>query len=317
MGSKTVETPEEILEAVRSRYGSVAASGRSSEQGGVRAVAEAFGYTTEELSSIPAEANMGLSCGNPLALANLREGEVVVDLGSGGGLDVFLAASKVGPRGRAVGIDMTAEMVELAHRNASKLEGGAPANVEFRQATIDRLPLEDASVDCVISNCVINLAPDKPAVFREIARVLKPGGRLAVSDIALKRELPPEVAGDVTAYVGCVAGAIPVEEYRRGLAEAGFAEVAVVDSGADLNAYAQADGDSCCCAPATTDGPHATRDELTHGAGAKSLPVAESSCCGAPSVGEEGADSRGLLTRHNVNDYAASVKVFAVKPRDE
>jgi arsenite methyltransferase len=333
MGSKTVETPEEILEAVRARYGSVAASGRSSEQGGVRAVAEAFGYTTEELSSIPAEANMGLSCGNPLALANLREGEVVVDLGSGGGLDVFLAASKVGPRGRAVGIDMTAEMVELARRNASKLEGGAPANVEFHQATIDRLPLEDASVDCVISNCVINLAPDKPAVFREIARVLKPGGRLAVSDIALKRELPPEVAGDVTAYVGCIAGAIPVEEYRRGLDEAGFSEVAVVDSGADLNAYAKADGESCCCAPAANAGPtatndesHATRDEAsathcgsqaTRGEGAKSLPVAESSCCGAPGVAEEVADSRGLLTRHNVNDYAASVKVFAVKPRDE
>ena len=146
-----------------------------------------------------------------------------------------------------------------------------------------------------------------------------PGGRLAVSDIALKRELPPEVAGDVTAYVGCIAGAIPVEEYRRGLVAAGFAEVAVVDSGADLNAYAQADGESCCCAPATTDGPRATRDETpaTHSTGAKSLPVAESSCCGASSVEEEGTDSRGLLTRHNVNDYAASVKVFAVKPRHE
>ncbi|MDQ3917547.1 MAG: arsenite methyltransferase, partial [Acidobacteriota bacterium] len=242
MGSKTVERPEEILGAVRARYGSVARSGLSSEQGGVRAVAEAFGYTPEELSSIPAEANMGLSCGNPVALANLREGEVVVDLGSGGGLDVFLAASKVGPRGRAVGIDMTTEMIELARRNAARLEGGAHANVEFRQATIDRLPLEDGSVDCVISNCVINLAPDKPAVFREIARVLKPGGRLAVSDIALKRRLPPQVASDVTAYVGCIAGAIPIEEYRRGLVEAGFAEVAVVDSGADLNAYAKAGG---------------------------------------------------------------------------
>src|SRR5919202_7045577 len=127
MASKTVETPEEILEAVRARYGSVAASGRSSEQGGVRAVAEAFGYTREELSSIPAEANMGLSCGNPTAVANLREGEVVVDLGSGGGLDVFLAASKVGPAGRAVGIDMTPEMIELARGNAAKLAGGAPA----------------------------------------------------------------------------------------------------------------------------------------------------------------------------------------------
>jgi arsenite methyltransferase len=344
MGSKTVETPERILGAVRARYGSVARSGLSSEQGGVRAVAEAFGYTPEELSSIPAEANMGLSCGNPVALANLREGEVVVDLGSGGGLDVFLAASKVGPRGRAVGIDMTTEMIELARRNAARLEGGAHANVAFRQATIDRLPLEDGSVDCVISNCVINLAPDKPAVFREIARVLKPGGRLAVSDIALKRELPPQVASDVTAYVGCIAGAIPIEEYRRGLVEAGFAEVAVVDSGADLNAYAKAGGESCCCAPAATDESHVTaddspsatgessaaRDELhaahcgsqpMRGESARSLPVAESSCCGVSGAGEsadgEGGDSRALLTRYNVNDYAASVKVFAVKPRHE
>src|ERR1043165_3758384 len=144
MGSKTVETPGEILEAVRARYGAVAASGRSSEQGGVRAVAEAFGYTAEELSSILAEANMGLSCGNPVATAKLREGEVVVDLGSGGGLDVFLAAEKVGPKGRAVGIDMTPEMLELARRNAARrLEGGADDNVEFHLATIDRLPLAD------------------------------------------------------------------------------------------------------------------------------------------------------------------------------
>src|ERR1043166_4191079 len=136
MGSKTVETPGEILEAVRARYGSVARSGLSSEQGGVRAVAEAFGYTPEELSSIPAEANMGLSCGNPTATANLREGEVVVDLGSGGGLDVLLAARKVGPTGKAIGIDMTQEMIDLARRNAAKSGLG---NIEFHLATIDKL----------------------------------------------------------------------------------------------------------------------------------------------------------------------------------
>jgi arsenite methyltransferase len=311
-----------IEQVVKERYGSVARSGLSSEQGGVRAVAEAFGYTAEELASIPAEANMGLSCGNPVATASLREGEVVVDLGSGGGLDVFLAAEKVGPGGRAIGIDMTPDMIELARRNAAKrLEGGAPDNVEFHLATIDRLPLADASADVVISNCVINLAPDKHAVFREVARVLRPGGRLAVSDIALKRELPPEVSGDVLAYVGCVAGAIPVEEYRRGLIESGFAEVAVIDSGADLNAYSKVENQSGCCSPSMKEEP-------------KGLPVAASSCCapaeasGAaeeaagwccapplPAEGETQGDLRDLLSRYNVNDYAASVKVFAVKPQ--
>ena len=154
-------------------------------------MAEAFGYTPEQLASIPAEANMGLSCGNPTAFASLKPGETVVDLGCGGGLDVFLAAKRVGPTGKAIGIDMTPEMLDLARRNAAKADGGKPLdNVEFHQATIDKLPLPDASVDCVISNCVINLAPDKQAVFCEIARVLKPGGRLAVSDIALKKPLP-------------------------------------------------------------------------------------------------------------------------------
>src|SRR4051794_14535731 len=209
---------ESITEAVKSKYGSVAVSGLSTGHEGVKAVAEAFGYSPEELASIPAEANMGLSCGNPTATANLREGETVVDLGSGGGLDVFLAARKVGPSGRAIGIDMTDEMIALARRNAEK---SGLTNVAFHQASIDRLPLDDASVDCVISNCVINLAPDKAAVFREIARVLRPGGRLAVSDIALKRELPPDLGDDLMAYVGCIAGAILVDDYRRGLVEAG------------------------------------------------------------------------------------------------
>src|SRR5215475_522865 len=232
---------EAIIDAVKSKYGSVATSGLSSDHAGVRAVAEAFGYTPEELASIPAGANPGLSCGNPIALAGLREGETVVDLGSGGGLDVFLAASKVGPTGRAVGIDMTPEMIELARRNAAKLEGAA-SNVEFYQATIDELPLSDGTVDCVISNCVINLAPDKKAVFREIARVLKPGGRLAVSDIALKKELPPEVSTDLLAYVGCVAGAILIEEYKRGLERAGFAHAEIIDTEKDLNVYAEMEG---------------------------------------------------------------------------
>src|ERR1043166_3196727 len=217
---------QNIEAVVRTRYGNVAAANLSSEQEGVRAVAEAFGYSPEELASIPAEANMGLSCGNPTATANLRAGETVIDLGSGGGLDVFLAAAKVGPTGRAIGIDMTPEMIELARRNAARGKDGQPfTNVEFHLATIDKLPLADNSVDCVISNCVINLAPDKPAVFREIARLLKPGGRLAVSDIALRKPLPPEISQDVMAYVGCIAGAVLIDEYKRGLIEAGFANV--------------------------------------------------------------------------------------------
>ncbi|HEX2473784.1 MAG TPA: arsenite methyltransferase, partial [Lacipirellulaceae bacterium] len=211
-----------VEELVRSKYASVAISGLSSDHDGVRAVAEAFGYSPQELASIPAEANMGLSCGNPTAFASLREGETVVDLGCGGGLDVFLAADRVGPSGKAIGIDMTPEMLELSRRNAVGRE-----NVEFIQATIDNIPLPNASVDCVISNCVINLAPDKPAVFREIARILKPGGRLAVSDIALKQSLPPEIGNDLQAYVGCVAGAILIDEYRRWLTAAGFSAVEI------------------------------------------------------------------------------------------
>src|ERR1700760_4896262 len=224
---------EQLVDSVKAKYGAVAESTLSTEHAGVKAVAEAFGYSAEELTSIPAEANMGLSCGNPTATAHLRPGEVVVDLGSGGGLDVFLAAAKVGPTGRAIGIDMTPAMIERARASAAS---GGYRNVEFHLATIDRLPLPNASVDCVISNCVLNLAPDKPAVFREIERVLKPGGRLAVSDIALKQELPPSIANSLAAYVGCIAGAISVATYREELLRAGFAHVEIVDSGADLNA---------------------------------------------------------------------------------
>src|SRR5579871_6896158 len=237
---------ENIVEQVRSKYASVAASSLSSEHVGVRAVAEAFGYSPEELASIPAEANMGLSCGNPTAFASLRPGEVVVDLGCGGGLDVLLAATKVGPAGRVIGIDMTPAMLDRARANAAK-QGAT--NVEFHQSTIDRLPLADDSVDCVISNCVINLAPDKPAVFREVFRVLKPGGRLAVSDIALKKPLPPELARDVLAYIGCVAGAVLIADYERTLREAGFEAVQVVDTKKDLNAYALVENQSACCSP--------------------------------------------------------------------
>ncbi|HEY6122688.1 MAG TPA: arsenite methyltransferase [Pyrinomonadaceae bacterium] len=303
---------ENIERAVRSRYGAVALSNLSSEQEDVRAVAEAFGYSPEELASIPAEANMGLSCGNPTATANLREGETVVDLGSGGGLDVFLAAAKVGPTGRAIGIDMTREMVERAQRNAERGNNGEPfTNVEFHLATIDKLPLPDNSVDCVISNCVINLAPDKTAVFREIARVLKPGGRVAVSDIALKKELPTEIASDISAYTGCIAGAIPIAEYKRGLLDAGFSQVEVVDSEADLNAYAKLENQSGCCAPPAEKVEAAKAVATTSLPCCSSVPVEPASSCCSPSAVQENLSE--LLSRYNVNDYAASVKVFAVK----
>lgn len=279
-----------VEDVVREKYASVATSGLSTKHDGVRAVAEAFGYSSDELASIPSEANMGLSCGNPTAFANLKPGETVVDLGCGGGLDVFLAASKVGPAGKAIGIDMTPEMLELARKNAAK---AGLTNVEFYDATIDRLPLPDASVDCVISNCVINLASDKPAVFREIARVLKPNGRLAASDIALKQSLPSEIGNDLMAYVGCIGGAISMENYRKWLTEAGFDAVQIVDSGADLNAYAQVEGQSGCCSPSMTN---------------SGLPVV--SCCSTEVHSRLG----DLLARYNVNDYAASVKVYAVKP---
>ncbi len=311
---------QKIEEAVRARYGSVAVANLSSEQDGVRAVAQAFGYSPEELASIPAEANMGLSCGNPTAMANLREGEAVVDLGSGGGLDVFLAAAKVGPTGRAIGIDMTPEMVELARRNAARGHNGAPfTNVEFHLATIDKLPLPDDSVDCVISNCVINLAPDKSAVFREIARVLKPGGRLAVSDIALKQALPPEVSSDVMAYVACIAGAILIEDYKQGLIEAGFSGVQVVDSASDLNAYAQIENQSGCCSPAMSETAPVSISSASCCAppnAETAAAVANVSCCApAPAKDEEAPFDKfnELLSRYNVNDYAASVKVYAIK----
>jgi SAM-dependent methyltransferase len=295
---------DNIIDTVRSKYGAVAASALSNSDTGVRAVAEAFGYSAEELESIPAGANMGLSCGNPTATASLRPGEVVVDLGSGGGLDVFLAAKKVGPTGKAIGIDMTPEMIERARKNAREAN---VVNVEFHQTTIDNLPLPDGSADCIISNCVINLAPDKRAVFREMFRVLKPGGRVAVSDIALKRQLPDDLARDVMAYVGCIAGAISIKEFQDGLTTAGFGVVHIVDSGADLNnAYAKVEGQSACCSP--------LMEKKTP------LPLSDNSCCGPTCCGgtkQAASVHEGLtavLERYDVNEYAASVKVYAIKP---
>lgn len=281
-----------LTELVKEKYGETARSGLSSANGDVSAVAQAFGYSAEELAAIPAEASMGLSCGNPLATAHLKEGEVVVDLGSGGGLDVFLAARQVGPSGKAIGIDMTPEMLQLARANAAK---GGFTNVEFLEGQIDAVPLRDQTADIVISNCVVNLASDKGKVFQEMHRILKPGGRVAISDIALKQELPDALAQSAAALVGCIAGAISITEYQEGLAAAGFRDVVVVDSGADLMAYAQIEGAAACCSP-TPASP------------------AASTCCSTPASPQPIHRELGeLLKSHDINTYAASVKIFAVK----
>ncbi len=193
------------------------------------ALAAAIGYDADEVAVVPEGANLGLSCGNPTALASLVEGEVVLDLGSGGGFDCFVAGAKVGASGRVIGVDMTPEMLGKARANvASYRDRTGLANVEFRLGEIEHLPVADGSVDVVISNCVLNLSPDKPQVWREIARVLKPGGRVAVSDLSLLQPLPGAVREDLEALVGCIAGAVLVEEVRRDAEAAGLVEIELV-----------------------------------------------------------------------------------------
>ncbi|NNM86493.1 MAG: methyltransferase domain-containing protein [Phycisphaerales bacterium] len=303
---------KDILKQVQQSYAAVADSGLSNADAGVQAVAEAFGYGAADLASIPAAANMGLSCGNPTALAALKPGEVVVDLGCGGGLDVFLAAAKVGPMGKAIGIDMTESMIARARRNAAHGPNAQPyKNVEFILSTIENTTLPPDLADCVISNCVINLAPDKSAVLREIFRILRPGGRLAISDIALKKPLPPELAQDAAAYSGCIAGAIPIETYRQNLVDAGFADVRITQTGADLNAYSKADGAASCCA--STSGS-ASGPSPSAGANTR-LNVAAPNCCNAPLPAKPlHADIAELLRRYNINDYAMAVQLSAIKP---
>jgi ubiquinone/menaquinone biosynthesis C-methylase UbiE len=225
----------EIKKVVRERYASVAQRDSSccaptgsccSSADLTQALSKSIGYTDEELTSVPEGANLGLGCGNPIALASLAEGETVLDLGSGAGFDCFLAANKVGKTGRVIGVDMTPEMVDKARENATK---GGYSNTEFRLGEIENIPAANGSVDAVISNCVINLSPDKERVFKEAFRVLKPGGRLMVSDIVLLRELPDFIKESVTAYVGCVAGAMIKDEYLEVIRQAGFHEVEMKD----------------------------------------------------------------------------------------
>jgi len=189
-------------------------------------ISKRIGYTDEDLEAVPSGSNLGLGCGNPTALASIKAGETVLDLGSGAGFDCFLASNKVGPEGRVIGVDMTEEMVARARDNASK---GGYKNVEFRQGEIENLPVEDSTIDVIISNCVINLVPNKDKAFKEAFRVLKPGGRLMVSDIVLLKKLPDFVKDSIEAYVGCVAGAATKDRYLGAIKSAGFGDVTVID----------------------------------------------------------------------------------------
>ncbi|MFF2176170.1 arsenite methyltransferase [Lysinibacillus sp. NPDC058147] len=191
----------------------------------IEEISQKMGYTKEELTSIPDGANMGLSCGNPQAIADLKHGETVVDLGSGGGFDCFLAAPKVGKEGQVIGIDMTPEMISKARRNAEK---PGFENVEFRLGEIEHMPVADHTADIIISNCVINLSPNKQQVFKEAYRILKTGGRLAISDVVLTAALPESYLSDMNLYSGCISGAISIEEYEALLKNAGFTNISIV-----------------------------------------------------------------------------------------
>jgi SAM-dependent methyltransferase len=226
----TAESNEKIRETIRKGYTDIA-KGKSGCCCGSSApdkLAEGMGYTSQELEILPDGANMGLSCGNPTAIANLKSGQVVLDLGSGGGFDVFIAARKVGPAGRSIGVDMTPDMLSKARAGIPKFtEKTGLSNVEFRLGEIEYLPAADSSVDVVISNCVINLSLDKQRVWNEIARVLKPGGKACVSDLALTDKLPAQVLNSVSALVGCISGAVLLDETKKMIKTAGLTDVQI------------------------------------------------------------------------------------------
>ncbi len=295
---------KDIRKTVREGYAQIAVqnssccSGNSCSCGSsdAQAMSKFVGYSDDEMNAVPDGANLGLGCGNPVAIASLKDGETVLDLGSGGGFDCFLAANRVGEKGKVIGVDMTPEMLALARSNAEK---GGYKNVEFRMGEIENLPVADSSVDVIISNCVINLSPDKQRVFHEAFRVLKPGGRLMVSDIVLLKQLPEEVKESVEAYVSCIAGAAPKEEYLGFLKKAGFKEVTIISETAVLVEYASCGcgcGDDCGCSGEET----AVTDE------------AESCACGCSCESAESeTDEQSFVV---LADSAVSVKVSAVKP---
>ncbi len=226
---------EIIRKTVRKNYGAIALKGSGGSccsgscgcAGNAKTIADSsrkIGYADSDLSDAPSDSNMGLGCGNPLAIAALKEGETVLDLGSGGGFDCFLARRKVGETGRVIGVDMTPEMIQLARKNAAEI---GYANVEFRLGEIEHLPLANSSADVIISNCVINLSPEKAQVFREAYRVLKPGGRLSVSDVVATAEMPESIRQDLALIAGCVAGAESAGSIQKMLLDAGFADIKI------------------------------------------------------------------------------------------
>jgi SAM-dependent methyltransferase len=261
-----------ITAAVEEHYAAVARGEASACGAPVADVAKSIGYSEEELA-IAGDANLGLGCGNPLALTELAPGMTVVDLGSGAGFDAFLALSRAGPTGHVIGVDMTDDMLALARKNVEKR---GVTNVEFRKGFIEKLPIESGTVDYVISNCVINLSADKPAVFREIARVLKPGGRFAVSDIVLLKPLPDALARDISAYVGCISGASLLSDYLSIAFEAGLRDITIprIAYGADLVKLLSPDdicsGGSSCCGSAVQINSVKNPDQLAREA-ARSL----------------------------------------------
>ncbi len=240
---------QDVRTVVREKYGAIAEGGGCCGPGcgcGDTSVLSQIGYTAEQAALLPEGANLGLGCGNPIAHAALKSGETVLDLGSGAGIDCVLAAREVGPGGSVIGVDMTPAMLEKARANQRR---GDYANVEFRLGEIEHLPVADASVDCIISNCVVNLSPDKPQVFREAFRVLKPGGRLMVSDLVLLRPLDEALKRNVDLYVGCVAGASLKAEYLQLMRDAGFTGVEIVEErgytvGADVLPEGSAERDA-------------------------------------------------------------------------
>ncbi|KAH7920771.1 NAD(P)-binding protein [Leucogyrophana mollusca] len=315
-GGVVPSTEEGIVAAVCQVYSAKAKDGADPTYADT--VARAFGYTPEQLQSIPVESHLGLSCGNPVAAASIKQGETVLDLGSGGGIDIFLAAANVGPTGQAIGLDISADMIALARRNAAR-KGLKPPHVAFVQAPLtEPLPIASGTVDCVLSNCVINLLPTtgKAALLKEVWRVLRPGGRVVLDDIVARKELPESLRLDLASYIGCISGALQLDEYKALITDAGFSDALFVDTQGDLNIYTQ-NGAAGCCAPNITSSssgccPPALTATTTSGC-CPPAPAAKatSGCCAPKSTTP--APSNTAAAIGNVNEWAASYQIYAMK----